>query len=140
MPEFCLRPATLLKNGIWQNCFPVNFAKFLKEAFFYRKPSGRYQKLEKIIVLKVFAKSGGKQVPEVSFRKGPDVQPTALPNPFLVLSCEFCVCEQFQSSYFPEHLWKTASDLGFPFFKKKILAGAIYETIYQIPNTSSRYK
>ena len=79
-------------------------------------------------------------MPEVSLRKGPDVQPTALPNPFLVLSCEFCVCEQFQSSYFPEHLWKTASDLGFPFLKKKILAGAIYETIYQIPNTSSRYK
>ena len=42
MPEFCLRPATLLKNGIWQNCFPVNFAKFLREAFFYRNPSGRY--------------------------------------------------------------------------------------------------
>ena len=140
MPEFCLRPATLLKNGIWQNCFPVNFAKFLREAFFYRKPSGRYQKLEKIIVLKVFAKSGGKQVPEFSFRKVPDIQPTALPNPFLVLSCEFCVCEQFQSSYFPEHLWKTASDIGFLFFKKKILTGAIYETIYQIPNTSSPYK
>ena len=55
-------------------------------------------------------------MPEFSFRKVPDVQPTALPNPFLVLSCEFCVCEQFQSSYFPEHLWKTASDIGFPFF------------------------
>ena len=58
-------------------------------------------------------------MPEFSFRKVPDVQPTALPNPFLVLSCEFCVCEQFQSSYFPEHLWKTASDIGFPFFKKE---------------------
>ena len=24
----CLRPATLLKKGIWYRCFPVNFAKF----------------------------------------------------------------------------------------------------------------
>ena len=24
----CLRPAILLKKGIWHRCFPVNFAKF----------------------------------------------------------------------------------------------------------------
>ena len=25
-----LRPATLLKKGLWHKCFPVNFAKFLR--------------------------------------------------------------------------------------------------------------
>ena len=29
-----LRLATLLKRGLWQRCFPVNFAKFLRTAFF----------------------------------------------------------------------------------------------------------
>ena len=38
---FCengLRPVTLLKKSLWHMCFPVNFAKFLKTAFFYRPP------------------------------------------------------------------------------------------------------
>ena len=30
-----LRPADLLKNRLWQRCFSVNFAKFLKTAFFF---------------------------------------------------------------------------------------------------------
>ena len=34
-----LRPATLLKMRFWHRCFPVNFAKFLREPF-YRKPPG----------------------------------------------------------------------------------------------------
>ena len=29
-----LRSATLLKNRLWQACFPVNFAKFLRTPFF----------------------------------------------------------------------------------------------------------
>ena len=29
-----LRPATLLKKRLWHWCFPVNFAKFLRTAFF----------------------------------------------------------------------------------------------------------
>ena len=29
-----LRPATLLKKGLWHGCFPVNFAKFLRTLFF----------------------------------------------------------------------------------------------------------
>ena len=28
-----LRPATLLKKRLWQRCFPVNFAKFLRKRF-----------------------------------------------------------------------------------------------------------
>ena len=28
-----LRPATLLKKGLWRSCFPVNFAKFLRAPF-----------------------------------------------------------------------------------------------------------
>ena len=29
-----LRPATLLKKGLWRRCFPVNFVKFLRTPFF----------------------------------------------------------------------------------------------------------
>ena len=29
-----LRPATLLKKRLWDRCFPVNFAKFLRTPFF----------------------------------------------------------------------------------------------------------
>ena len=29
-----LRPATLLKKGLWDRCFPVNFAKILRTPFF----------------------------------------------------------------------------------------------------------
>ena len=32
------RPATLLNKRLWQRLFPVNFAKFLRTPFFYRKP------------------------------------------------------------------------------------------------------
>ena len=32
-----LRPATLLKKGLWHRCFPMNFAKFLR-APFHRTP------------------------------------------------------------------------------------------------------
>ena len=28
-----LRPVTLLKKRLWQRCFPVNFAKFLRTPF-----------------------------------------------------------------------------------------------------------
>ena len=34
-----LRPAPLLKKRLWHMCFPVNFAKFLRNLF-YRKPPG----------------------------------------------------------------------------------------------------
>ena len=29
-----LRPSTLLKKGLWDRCFPVNFVKFLRTPFF----------------------------------------------------------------------------------------------------------
>ena len=29
-----LRPATLLKKGVWHRCFPANFKKFLRTTFF----------------------------------------------------------------------------------------------------------
>ena len=29
-----LRPATLLKMGLWHSCFPANFVKFLRTPFF----------------------------------------------------------------------------------------------------------
>ena len=32
------RPATLLNKRLWQRLFPVNFVKFLRTPFFYRKP------------------------------------------------------------------------------------------------------
>ena len=32
-----LRPVTLLKNGPWHRCFPVNFAKFLRTPFFIKQ-------------------------------------------------------------------------------------------------------
>ena len=35
-----LRPATLLKKRLWQRCFPVNFAKFLRTPFL-QNTSGR---------------------------------------------------------------------------------------------------
>ena len=28
-----LRPATLLRKGLWHRCFPVNFAKFIRTPF-----------------------------------------------------------------------------------------------------------
>ena len=31
-------PATLLKKKLWDRCFPVNYAKFLRTSFFYRTP------------------------------------------------------------------------------------------------------
>ena len=33
-----LRPVTLLKMRLWHRCFPVDFAKFLKNTFCYRTP------------------------------------------------------------------------------------------------------
>ena len=33
-----LRPATLLKKKLWQSCFPVNFAKFLRTPFLQNTP------------------------------------------------------------------------------------------------------
>ena len=33
-----LRPATLLKKRLWRRYFPVNFPKFLRILFLYRKP------------------------------------------------------------------------------------------------------
>ena len=35
-----LRPANLLKKGLWQSCFPVNFAKF-RRTHFLQNTSGR---------------------------------------------------------------------------------------------------
>ena len=35
-----LRPATLLKKGLWHRCFPVNFANFLRTPFL-QNTSGR---------------------------------------------------------------------------------------------------
>ena len=35
-----LRPVTLFKKRLWQKCFPVNFAKFLR-APFLQNTSGR---------------------------------------------------------------------------------------------------
>ena len=34
-----LRRATLLKKRLWNGCFPVNFAKFLRTPLSYRTPS-----------------------------------------------------------------------------------------------------
>ena len=33
-----LRPATLLQKRLWHRCFPVNFAKFVRTAFFTEQP------------------------------------------------------------------------------------------------------
>ena len=33
-----LRPATFLRKRLWYRCFPVNFAKFYKNIFYYRTP------------------------------------------------------------------------------------------------------
>ena len=33
-----LRAATLLKNRVWQRCFPVNFPKFLRTPFYKTPP------------------------------------------------------------------------------------------------------
>ena len=38
--KYRLRPATVLKKGLWHRCFPVNFAKFLR-APFIQNISGR---------------------------------------------------------------------------------------------------
>ena len=38
--SMCLRPATLLKKGLWHRCFPENFAKFLRTPFLQNN-SGR---------------------------------------------------------------------------------------------------
>ena len=35
-----LRPATLLKKGLWHSCFPINVAKFLRTPFL-QNTSGR---------------------------------------------------------------------------------------------------
>ena len=35
-----LRPATLLKKRLWHRCFPVNFAKFLRNLFSQNTSSG----------------------------------------------------------------------------------------------------
>ena len=38
LKKFFWRPATLLKKRLQHRCFPVNIAKFLRTAFFYRTP------------------------------------------------------------------------------------------------------
>ena len=38
--QLCLRPVTLLKKRLWDSCFPVNFAKFLRTPFL-QNTSGR---------------------------------------------------------------------------------------------------
>ena len=85
-----LRPAPFLKNRLWQRRFPVNFAKFLRAPFFIENlwwlllvvtrvlQNGSFEKSRKIL--------RKTQVPEFSFSKVPDSHPTALANPFLVLS------------------------------------------------------
>ena len=35
-----LKPATLLKKRLWHRCFPVNFAKFLRNLFLQNTSSG----------------------------------------------------------------------------------------------------
>ena len=57
-----LRSATLLKKRLWQRCFPVNFAKFLRTLFLtntsggcFLRPNDRRSKSQKcIITQKVF--------------------------------------------------------------------------------------
>ena len=36
----CARPATLMKKILWHRCFPVNFAKFLKQLFLQSTSDG----------------------------------------------------------------------------------------------------
>ena len=55
-----LRPATLLKRGLWQRCFPVNFAKFLRIPFLQTAPlvaaSASSRFLKKMYPLKLLEK------------------------------------------------------------------------------------
>ena len=60
-------------------------------------------------------------MPEFSFRKVPDVQPTALPNPFLVLSCGFVFVSSFRAAIFRNISGKLLPILVFLFLKKKYL-------------------
>ena len=41
----CLRPAFLLKKGLWYRCFPVNFAKFLRTPFLQKTSGGCFSSL-----------------------------------------------------------------------------------------------
>ena len=47
-----LRPATLLKKGLWYKCFPVIFAKSLKEHLFYGIPLDDFFRNSAVIIHK----------------------------------------------------------------------------------------
>ena len=40
------QPATLLKKSLWYNCFPVNFAKFLRTPFLQNTSGDCFRPLE----------------------------------------------------------------------------------------------
>ena len=48
-----VRPATLLKKRLWNRCFPVNFAKFLRTPF-YRTPLVNCFQLVQLCVIKIY--------------------------------------------------------------------------------------
>ena len=63
-----LRPATLLKKGLWHKCFLVNFVKFLRPPFL-QNASGRLLLVVFCIksIPRNFSKFTGKHVCQVSF-------------------------------------------------------------------------
>ena len=111
-----LKIPQISRENICQN---LVFNKFLRAPFFIENLWWLILVVTRVLQNGSFEKSHRirrkTQVPEFSFSKVPDSHPTALANPFLVLSCEFC--GQFQNSYFEEHHGKTTSDIGFRFYK-----------------------
>ena len=108
----CARDSSL-KNSLWHRCFPVNFAKFLRTAFWQN--SSRWLLLTSFMVPKAkktfrssyhscsikkrarnFTKFTGKQVHQIKKRTLAQVVP-----------CEFY--EISNSTFFTEHLWTTVS-------------------------------
>ena len=120
------RPATLLKKRLWHSCFPANFVKFSRTPF-SQSTSGRLLlwliKYEILIVRsshqrcfikkvfwKIFQNSQGNTFARVPFLiKFQALACSINKNEILakVCSCEFC--KIFKTTFFREHLWRTAS-------------------------------
>ena len=120
------RSATLLKKRLWHRCFPANFVKFSRTPF-SQSTSGRlFLWPLSMKYLKSDAANRGVLSKKVFLRILQNSQEnTCARVPFLikfqasafntnkkeilakVFPCEFC--KNFKTTFFPEHLWRTAS-------------------------------
>ena len=116
---FC-KPTTLSKKRLWQRCFPVYFAKFLRTPFLQNISGGFFWKLHIYSYLLILTQPAficsnstmktAENLVRSSNRRSSLRAATLLKKRLAqVLSCEFC--EISKNTFFIEHFWATASDI-----------------------------